>query len=155
MLFLLFVIVPIVELYLLLAVGSRIGLIPTLATVIITAAVGSRCVRQQGLSILMQLRQQLQTGVLPGRAVVEGVLIAVSGILLVTPGFLTDATGVFLLVPASRQALASYLVKRYAGRVQTFHNPSEMHTHRYTNDYHRVSPRAADVEIIDSSDEDH
>lgn len=153
-LFLLFVIVPIAELYLLLAVGSRIGFFATLATVLLTAAVGSRCVRQQGLSILMRLRQQVERGTLPGRALVEGMLVAVSGILLVTPGFLTDGAGILLLIPRFRQLVAHRLITRYAAQIHHVHTNAGPGSKIYPEEFHRVGPRASEMEIIDDGNED-
>ena len=153
MLFLLFVVVPIAELYLLLAVGSRIGFIATFATILITAAIGARFVKQQGLSILMELRQQVERGVLPGRALVEGMLIALSGILLVTPGFLTDGAGMFLLVPRLRQIVAQTLMVKYSSRIRMTDTRMSPNSRIYPDDFDRIGPRASEVEIIDSGDE--
>ncbi|WP_102797574.1 FxsA family protein [Bowmanella denitrificans] len=112
LLFLLFVLMPIVEIALLIEVGEQIGGWPTIGLVILTAAIGAALVRQQGVATLMQARRKMDNGQLPGQEMLEGLMLAVSGVLLLTPGFVTDALGLFLVLPFSRPVIARWLMKR-------------------------------------------
>lgn len=120
-LFLLFVAVPIIEIALFIEVGGLIGLWPTLAIIILTAFVGTVLVRTQGIQTLRQLQRNLSEGRDPVSPIAHGALILVAGVLLLTPGFFTDAAGLLLLVPPVRLALirwgASRLTMKFVGRV--------------------------------------
>nr|VFJ43693.1 MAG: UPF0716 protein FxsA [Candidatus Kentron sp. DK]VFJ47639.1 MAG: UPF0716 protein FxsA [Candidatus Kentron sp. DK] len=117
LLFLLFLLVPVVEIYFLITVGSVIGAWPTVLLVIATAVIGAFLVRQQGISTLFRFQHQLRAtrteypyqdrleSEAAAITVIEGILILVSGILLLTPGFLTDAVGFICLVPPWRLRL--------------------------------------------------
>lgn len=109
-LFLLFIIMPITELLLLLEVGSRIGVLPTLAIVVSTAFIGINILRNQSFKTLNRARNRMQSGELPGQELVEGFMLAIGGALLLTPGFVTDFLGFYLLIPWTRQALARHLI---------------------------------------------
>ncbi|MEO9947496.1 MAG: FxsA family protein [Paraglaciecola sp.] len=111
-LFLLFAILPIAEIAILINVGELIGGWYTVAIVILTAFVGARLVRQQGLTTLTQAQQKMQTGIMPGQEMAEGLLLAIAGVLLVTPGFITDILGLLLTLPMTRPIIASNLLKR-------------------------------------------
>ncbi|GAA4871360.1 FxsA family protein [Ferrimonas pelagia] len=111
-LFLLFAVMPIVEIYVLMTVGDALGAINTIALVILTAAVGASLVRSQGLSTMMSVQQRLARGEMPGQQIVEGVMLAVAGVLLVTPGFVTDAFGLLVLTPATRAPIARFLMSK-------------------------------------------
>ena len=105
MLFLLMIVLPFVELGLLLNVGERIGAGWTLVSVILTGVVGAQLARREGLKTLLALQQEIQTGAMPGRLLVGGAVIFGSGILLMTPGIITDAIGFLGLVPWTRALL--------------------------------------------------
>lgn len=107
-----FFLTPIVEMYLLIEVGGYIGAWPTIALVMITAVIGVSLLRIQGLSTLTRGMGRLEGGQLPAREVVEGLLLAVAGALLLTPGFVTDGIGFVLLTPPLRGALAERLLAR-------------------------------------------
>jgi len=109
---LLFIIMPIVEIALLLRVGDAIGWVSTLLVVIATAILGSGMLRQQGLATLNTARQRMDVGEMPAQQLLEGVLIMIGGVLLLTPGFVTDAFGFACLVPFSRRWLAARLSAR-------------------------------------------
>jgi UPF0716 protein FxsA len=102
-LFLIFLLVPVIEIYLLIQVGGIIGAIPTIAMVILTAVVGSALIRQQGFSTLQRARQGMAAGQVPAMEMMEGVALVIAGALLLTPGFFTDAIGFLLLVPPFRR----------------------------------------------------
>ncbi len=121
-LFLLFILVPLVEIYLLIQVGSVIGGLPTVLLIILTAIVGVGLLKQQGLSTLMTAQQSLARGELPALQLLEGAALLVSGALLLTPGFVTDFIGFIGLIPLTRQALlSSFLSRRNAGASHPFH----------------------------------
>ncbi len=104
--------VPVVEIYLLIQVGSLIGAISTILLILATAIIGAALLRQQGLSTLSRFQNNLSSGSLPAQELIEGILLAVGGALLMTPGFVTDAMGFFCLIPLSRKAFATYIMKR-------------------------------------------
>lgn len=103
---LLFVGVPLVELALLIQVGSWVGVLPTVALVVVTGILGAALARHQGLATLARFQQAVAEGRLPHRELVEGILILVAGAVLLTPGLLTDTAGFLLLVPPVRRLLA-------------------------------------------------
>ncbi len=105
-----FLIVPIIEIYLLLKIGSIIGALPTVVLVVTTAVAGAMMLRSQGLSTLQRLLDALSRQEIPAQEIVEGPLLLLGGVLLLTPGFFTDALGFFLLVPPIRKRFARYLL---------------------------------------------
>lgn len=114
--FLLLLALPFVELYLFLAVGREIGPFLTLVTIVLTSFLGVALARSQGMRILVKYREAMAQGRLPHDAVLDGLLIFVAGVLLIVPGFLTDAVGFLLLVPPlrrfARQRLEAALGRR-------------------------------------------
>lgn len=112
LLLLLFIIVPALELWGLITVGRWIGGWETVALVILTGALGAWLARQQGLQTLRLIQLQLSRGELPGDALLDGLLIIVGGVLLMTPGFFTDLFGLVFLVPYSRM-IVRHLVKQW------------------------------------------
>lgn len=111
-LLLLFIVVPIIEIGLFISVGGVLGLWPTIALVLITAFVGASLVRSQGLQTLMTVQSRLQQGEVPAQQIFEGVMLAVAGVLLLTPGFMTDALGMLILLPAPRAVIAKHLMSK-------------------------------------------
>jgi UPF0716 protein FxsA len=109
---LLIITVPLVELYVLIKIGSVIGALPTLGLIILTALVGAALLRQQGLVTLHRFRIALDEGSLPAMEIVEGVALLIGGVLLLTPGFVTDAVGFLFLLPTTRKAMLKAAVKR-------------------------------------------
>nr|WP_275664050.1 FxsA family protein [Vibrio harveyi] len=107
-----FIFVPIIEIGLFIQVGGFLGLWPTIALVLITAFVGASLVRSQGIQTLMSVQGRLEQGELPAQQIFEGVMLAVAGVLLLTPGFMTDALGMLVLLPAPRAAIAKYLMSK-------------------------------------------
>lgn len=112
LLFLAFVVLPIVEMTILIKVGSIIGALNTIGLVLLTAVVGAAMLRQQGLATLMRANERLNSGELPAREVAEGILLAVGGALLITPGFVTDFAGLLCLMPFTRRWLATRVLRR-------------------------------------------
>jgi UPF0716 protein FxsA len=111
-LFILFLLIPMLEIYLLIKVGGIIGAAPTVFLVVFTAVLGAFLLRQQGLYTLNKVQLALARGELPTLAMLEGVVLILSGALLLTPGFFTDALGFLGLVPPLRQALIRGLLAR-------------------------------------------
>lgn len=113
----LFIIIPLIELAVILKVNSFIGIGWTLALIIITAFVGVRLLRLQGLSTLLRANQKMQQGQMPALEMAEGFLLALAGAMLLTPGFVTDAMGFLLLLPATRKALVHKVIKFISPRM--------------------------------------
>ena len=107
----LFFIIPLVEIYFLVQVGEQIGAWMTILLVIITAVIGVTLLRQQGIRTLVKANQAMQAGQMPAQEMFDGFLLAAVGILLVTPGFFTDALGFVLLVPSVRKIILKNLLK--------------------------------------------
>lgn len=104
-LFLLFALVPVIELSLLIKVGSIIGTLNTIAIVILTAVIGAYMVRLEGLGVMYRIQQNMQEGVFPAEELIDGMMILVAGALLLTPGFFTDVIGFLMVLPVSRNFL--------------------------------------------------
>lgn len=119
LLFIVFLLVPLFEIYLLLEVGSVIGVGWTIFAVVFTAILGAALVRLQGFTTLNRVRKQLDRGELPAMELFEGVFLLVAGALLLTPGFFTDAVGFACLTPPFRRAVIRYLIERGTIRYQS------------------------------------
>lgn len=112
-LLLLFLLVPLGEIYILIQVGELVGTLPTILMVVLTALIGASLVRTQGILTLIQVQAELSRGQVPAIALVEGVVILCAGALLLTPGFVTDTAGFMCLVPPWRRQVVTRLVQRY------------------------------------------
>ncbi len=108
-LLLLFTLVPLVEMYLLIQVGSRIGAEITIILVVFTGGMGALLARMQGFRVVGEIRERLRQGRLPADELLAGGLIVAGGLLLVTPGFLTDAVGLALLLPIVRSWVVQWI----------------------------------------------
>ena len=105
---LLFIVVPLIELILLVELGRRIGLLPTLALVIVTGITGATMARLEGRRVFFQFQIEMGSGRLPGQAMLDGVSVLIGGAFLLTPGIFTDLVGFALLFPFSRRWLQRY-----------------------------------------------
>ena len=114
---LLFMLIPIVEMWILIEVGGWIGALPTIGLVVLTATIGLSLLKRQGLSTLTRARRKMDEGAIPASELVSGVMIAVGGALLLTPGFVTDALGFALLIPQTRLWLLFKLIDRYHDKI--------------------------------------
>jgi UPF0716 protein FxsA len=132
---------PIIEIALLIKVGQVIGLLPTLALIIGAALLGGVLLRQQGLSVLTQLRDNVNSGRLPGRTIADAMMIGLAALLLVLPGFLSDVVALALLLPPVRSWFYSALARRVTV-VDT------------TTTYRRRDPSAGRIEGAIDLDED-
>ena len=111
-LLLLFIVMPVVEMWLLITVGGQIGAMATIGLVLLTAVVGAKLLREQGFETLWRGQSKLAEGQLPAQEIVEGIILAVSGALLLTPGFLTDAIGFAGLIPPIRAVFVGRLLSK-------------------------------------------
>jgi len=146
-LLLLFIVMPVVEMWLLITVGSSIGAIYTLLLVLLTALMGIALLKRQGFATLWRGREKLQEGRVPAQEMGEAMVLAVSGALLLTPGFITDAIGFAGLVPVLRQAL----VNRMLRRINISSHPSAEYG-RASGAGHSASGDIIDGESWDSAD---
>ena len=111
-LFMLFLTVPLVEIYFLIQVGQEIGAFSTVLLCILTAALGAILLRIQGILTLMRAREKLGRGEIPADNLLEGLILLIAGIMLLTPGFVTDVIGFLCLVPSLRSLLALKMLHR-------------------------------------------
>ena len=116
-LLILFIAVPLIELALLLWIAQHIGGWETFALVVVTGFVGASLARAEGLKTMRQIQRALAEGRMPGDALLQGAMILVAGALLVTPGVMTDAVGLLLLIPATRRRIARVFVETMRNRV--------------------------------------
>jgi len=107
-----FILIPLVELYVIISVGEEIGAFWTIILVLLTAVVGVNLLRIQGMSTLMRAQRSMAQGAIPAMEMIEGIALAVAGVLLITPGFITDSIGFLLLFPSSRQAIVRFIMAR-------------------------------------------
>jgi len=118
-LILLFTVLPLMELYLLIQVGRYLGAFPTIMIVLITGVIGSLLARSQGLSIYSQIRMDLQNGIIPTDRLIDGLFILIAGVLLITPGMITDIFGFFLMVPEFRGWLKGKLKDSFKRKLES------------------------------------
>jgi UPF0716 protein FxsA len=117
LLVLLFIVVPIAELYVIIRVGDWIGVGPTLAILIFDSVLGALLLRHQGRAAWVRFNRALSESRMPGREVLDGVMIIFGGALLLTPGFITDVVGLLLLIPPTRAALRGLMTTMVKGRL--------------------------------------
>ena len=117
-LLILFVIIPVTELYILIEVGKKIGSLTTIGVIILTGFIGAYLVKSQGFMILRKIQNDLNEGIMPGDSLIQGAIILAGGILLLTPGFVTDILGFIFLMPVSRSIVKKYLLKWLKGKIK-------------------------------------
>ncbi|BBB23287.1 conserved hypothetical protein [Abyssogena phaseoliformis symbiont OG214] len=117
MIFPLFVVMTLLEIYVLVSVGESIGGFSTILLVVITALIGSTLLKQQGFSTLAKVQQKTMNAQTPAFEMLEGVVILVSGVLLLTPGFITDFIGLLGLIPISRAYFINQILKKNAKKI--------------------------------------
>ena len=151
-----FIAVPVIEIGLFIQVGSAIGLLPTLAVVIITAVIGTYLLRQQGLNIVMKVQAEMAQGQMPVKNLIHGAFIVVAGLLLLTPGFFTDFIGFSLFIPQVRLA-AGYFIGRQFKQSRSYHSKTsagfEFHSTTYgqnqTTDYSSDDEIEGEFQVIE------
>jgi UPF0716 protein FxsA len=112
----LFVLVPLAELYVIIQVGQAFGALNTIALLILISMVGAWLMKREGINVWRRFQRQVETGHVPGRELADGVMILSAGALLMAPGFLTDAVGILLLLPPVRAGVRSLVMRRAARR---------------------------------------
>lgn len=117
-LFLAFTLIPIIELYLLIEIGTIIGALNTVILVIATGFAGAWLARMQGMQTMIRVRSSLQQGIMPTEELMDALLIFMAGIVLLTPGFITDAAGLLLLIPETRSHFKRFLRYKFDRWIQ-------------------------------------
>jgi len=117
-LFLAFTLIPMIELYLLIKLGGVIGAFNTLLLVILTGAAGAYLARLQGLQVMFRVRTRLKQGKMPAEDILDALIIFIAGIVLLTPGLLTDVAGLSLLLPATRFRFKVWLRQKLDQSIQ-------------------------------------
>ncbi len=136
MLFPIFVVITLLEIYVLVSVGESIGGLATVLLVVITALIGSTLLKQQGWSTMKKAQHAMANGQAPAFEMMEGVVILISGVLLVTPGFITDTIGLLGLMPFSRTYFIDRILSKNADKVFAQKNTAFIHNRQSnkTND---------------------
>ena len=114
-LFLAFTLVPFIEIYLLIKIGAQVGAFNTILIVILTGLLGASLARLEGIKTMTKVRESLNRGELPAEEMLDAMLIFIAGVVLLTPGFITDLTGLALLVPQARFWFKRWLRKKFDG----------------------------------------
>lgn len=112
-----FLVVPIAELAVIITVGSEIGVLNTIALLILVSVVGAWLAKREGLGVLRRIQDQLDAGRMPGTELVDGFLVLFAGVLLLTPGFLTDCLAIALLLPPVRAVVRKTLRRYFVARI--------------------------------------
>ena len=107
-----FTIIPIIEIYLLIEIGSIFGVLTAITLVILTGFLGAFMARMQGLQTLFRIQESLREGRMPSGELLDALLIVIAGVVLLTPGFLTDSAGFLLLIPTTRNTIISWLQRQ-------------------------------------------
>lgn len=149
-LFLLFTLVPVAEIALLLRVGELVGGLPTVALVILTGLLGAALAKHEGLRVISDWQGALAEGRMPSEGVASGLLVLVGGVLLVTPGLLTDVVGFSLLIPQTRRVAERWL-KAFVARRIAAAQVELAATGSYTEFHHapRHAPPSSSGDVID------
>lgn len=116
-LFMLFAVIPVLEIYLLIKIGAFFGTLPTVALLLSISLAGAWLVRQQGFEILRRIQSELAQGRLPAAELLDGAMVLVGGVLLMTPGFFTDFLGLFFLIPFTRTLIKQVVARWIQGRL--------------------------------------
>ncbi|MDQ4089481.1 MAG: FxsA family protein [Actinomycetota bacterium] len=113
---LVFLVVPLAELYVIIQVGQAFGALNTIALLVVVGAAGAWLAKREGVSVWRRFQRQVQSGAVPGKEIADGVMILFAAALLMTPGFLTDLLGIALLMPPVRAVVRGILMKQAARR---------------------------------------
>lgn len=153
-LFIAFAVIPVLEIYLLIKVGSVIGPLSTIILVLVSAFVGASLARSQGAATMQKVRQSLNQGRMPAEELLDAFMIFGAGLVLLTPGFITDTLGILLLIPFTRGHIKNWLRKN----MQDFMKSPNVHVHyqqaeyrAWTNDDQtdRNNPNVIEIESED------
>lgn len=146
--FVIFMVIPFLEIMVFITVGTKIGLFTTLGLCFLTALIGGSIVKYQGLNTLMSAQNSLRKGELPSRALFDGLCIVAAGAMLITPGFITDFLGFSLLVPPVRDKIRTYLAQ--SGRFESMSFSSSFTEYKHPP----KDPNAIDVDYEVVKEED-
>jgi len=146
-LFILFIVVPIIEIMVLMNVGALLGAWPTIAIVIITAWLGAKNVKQQGVATLQSVQTKMAQGEMPSDEIVAGILLLIAGVLLVTPGFVTDFFGLSLLIPQVRKSLINSVQQHL--KMATASSNQGFSFHTQTQNHHQHQHSAFEDKTVD------
>lgn len=113
----LIIVVPALEIWLLITAGKLIGAIPTIMLIILTGVLGAWLAKYQGVSALRSAQQKMNSGQMPGDVIIDGLCILIGGVVLLTPGFITDAIGFALLLPATRNLIKPSIMRAIRNRM--------------------------------------
>lgn len=118
-LFLLFTIIPVIELYVIIKIGGMIGALNTILIILTTAVIGAYLAKQQGLMVIGNIRQAVQEGRVPGRELLHGLIVLLGGLMLLTPGFITDILGISALIPPVRDFYINLVRKLILNKIES------------------------------------
>ncbi len=127
-LFLAFTLIPVAEIYLLIKLGAFLGAFNTVAIIILTGFAGAALARMQGLQTMQRIRLSLEQGVVPTEEMIDALLIFIAGIVLLTPGFITDMAGILLLFPPTRRHIKRFLKIKFDQWIKT----GTIHYHKFS-----------------------
>ena len=128
-LFLAFTLIPLVEIYLLIKLGQNFGAITSILLVIFTGILGAYLARMEGLRTLFRIQETMREGRMPGEELLDALLIAIAGLVLITPGFITDVAGFLLLFPFTRMLAKKWLTERMRAK-STFRDDDDVIIHQ-------------------------
>ena len=111
-LFICFIFIPVIELYFLIKIGTVIGSFNTILIIIVTGFFGAWLARMEGIQTTLKIKENLQKGIMPTQELIDALIIFIAGIVLITPGFLTDLAGFLLLFPFTRNKLKNFMIKQ-------------------------------------------
>ena len=158
----LLLVIPVLEIAVFIMLGGQIGVINTLLCIVLTAVIGTILLRQQGFALLTKAQSQMDQGKLPGKELAHGVMLLAAGLLLLTPGFVTDTFGFLLLVPTIRDTIFNFFKSQVSfatvgGAAQGF-GQAGSHTQYESHSYHYETrggeTRSSDPSIIDLDEDD-
>ena len=142
--------VPILEIAVFILIGGQIGVLMTLVMIFVTAVIGSILLRIQGFSILSRIQAETNAGKLPGKDLVHGVMIMIAGVLLLTPGFVTDTVGFLLFVPGIRELLWNWVGSKVT--VQSFSAGGRRHGYDPHENYRPATDGVVDLDETEYSE---
>ena len=152
--------VPLIEIATFIQVGDRIGLWATLAVVILTAILGTFLLRRQGMDTIRRAQMNLERGDMPLAQIFDGVFLLIAGVLLLTPGFVTDGVGFLLFIPQVRAALRHFLLKRliqsgdFRVHGHDIHSEEELYRHTRGAAHHRETVIDGEFTVVEEDGED-
>ncbi len=157
--FLLFIVLAVLEIYVLIEVGNWIGAPATIGLILLTGIIGVALLKHQGLSVFERFKSKMQQGQAPAQEIIEGVLLIIAGAFLITPGFVTDTIGFLWLIPATRSAFARGMVKagwfkfqKMSGKgnfYYEYHQQSEARSSSEQESHHEEHTRVSGSRVIE------